>query len=85
MQAVMRPGMAKTAAAKGLVEAALCGELTEKQAQRLYRLGPEAVTLALMATSKRIAELQGASPAQPPSPSTPSGMVPIYTKPNTPK
>jgi len=79
----MRPGTANTAAARELVEAALGGELTESQAQRLYRLGPEAVTLALMATSRRIAELQGQSQAQQPSPSTPSGMMPIYTKPNT--
>ncbi|KKL64452.1 hypothetical protein LCGC14_2164900 [marine sediment metagenome] len=81
----MRPGKAKIAAAKGLVEAALRGELTEEQARRLYRLGPEAVTLALLAASKRIAELQGQSESQEPSPSTPSGMVPIYTKLNTSK
>ncbi len=68
-----------------MVEVALRGELTEAQARRLYRFGPEAVTLALLAASRRIAELQGASQAQPTSPSTPSGMVPIYTKPNTPK
>ena len=93
----MRPGKANTTAAKGLVEAALRGELTEEQARRLYRLGAEAVTLALMAASKHIAEqdkrlneqdtviagLQGQREASQPSPSTPSGMVPIYTKPNT--
>jgi transposase len=33
----------------------------------------------------RIAELQRQGQGQPPSPSTPSGMVPIYTKPNTTK
>ena len=81
----MRPGKAKSAAARGLVEAALRGELTEKQARRLTNENPEVLALALLAASKRIAELQGASPAQPPSPATPSGMVPIYTKPNTPK
>ena len=41
--------------------------------------------IAILAASKRIAELEGASQTQPPSPATPSGMLPIYTKPNTPK
>ena len=62
----MRPGKAKTVAAQGLIEAALRGDLTEEQARRLYRLGPEVLTLALMAASKRIAGLQGLSPEQPP-------------------
>ena len=46
----------------------------------------------MLAASKRIAEqearlaeLQGQSQVHQPSPATPSGMVPIYTKPNTPK
>ena len=88
----IRPGTASAGATKELVEAALRGELTEGQARRLYRLGPEAVTLALLAASKRIAKqdamiatLQGRRETQPPSPATPSGMVPIHTKPNTPK
>ena len=81
----MQLGTAKSDAAQGLVEAALRGELTERQARRLANENPEVLALALLAASKRIAELQGASPVQPPSPSTPSGMVPIYTKPNTPK
>lgn len=88
----MSPRKARTSPARALVEAALRGELTETQARRLYRLGPEVVTLALLAASQRIAEqgariaeLQGESQGQQPSPSTPSGMVPIYTKPNTPK
>ena len=88
----MQPGKAKTTAAKGLVEAALRGELTEAQAQRLANENPEVLALALLAASKRIAEqnvriadLQEPSHRQHPSPSTPSGMVPIYTKPNTPK
>ena len=93
----MRPGTAKTVEA--IIDAALRGELDETRARQLHALGPEAVALALLATSKRITEqgariaeqdariteLQGQSPAQQPSPSTPSGMVPIYTKPNTPK
>jgi transposase len=88
----MKPGTAKVSAAKELLEAALCGELTEEQARRLYRLGPEAVTLALLSASKHIAEqnglistLQRQRETQQPSPSTPSGMVPVYAKPNAPK
>jgi len=72
-------------ATEGLIQAALRGALTQAQAQRLANEDPEVLALVLLATSKRIAELQRSSQAQPPSPSTPSGMVPIYTKPNTPK
>ncbi len=68
-----------------LIQAALRGVLTETQARRLVKEDPEVVALALLAASKRIAELQGRSHEQQVSPSTPSGMVPIYTKPNTPK
>ncbi len=81
----MRPGKAKSATASGLVESALRGELTEAQAQRLGKENPEVLALALFAASKRIAELQTQRQGQQPSPSTPSGMVPIYTKPNTSK
>ncbi len=79
----MRPGKAKTTAAKRLVEAVLRGELTEAQARKLADENPEVLVLALLAASKRIAELRGVG--QPSSPATPSGMKPIYTKPNTPK
>jgi transposase len=85
--------------AKRLITAALQGELSLTQARCLYELGPEVVTMALLAAAKhiaeqntriaeqnaRIAELQGLSTQQRPSPSTPSGMVPLYAKPNTPK
>lgn len=88
----MRPGKAKNAAAQGLVEAALRGELTEKQARRLANENPEVLAFALLAASKRIAEqdaelarLEGKGDDAQHSPSTPSGMVPVYTKPNTPK
>ena len=81
----MALAIVKTRATDGLIRAALRGALTESQAQRLSRQSPEVVALALLATSKRIAELQTKSQDQPQSPSTPSGMVPIYTKPNTPK
>ena len=86
----MRPGTAR--AVEAIIDAALRGELDETRARQLHALGAEAVALALLATSKRIieqgariAELQGESQGQQASPSTPSGMVPIYTKSNTPK
>jgi len=79
-----------------IIGAAVAGELTEAQARQLYRLGPEAVCLALLAAAKRIAE-QGAQITEQRvrmaqlelklkataqiSPSTPSGQRPIYTKP----
>lgn len=84
----MKPRTAN--AIQGLVQAARCGELTEAQARQLYRYGREAVTLVLLAASRRIAEqnarlaalhsqLHGAAS----SPSTPSGMIPPYAKPTT--
>ena len=93
----MQPGKAKSV--RVLIDAAVRGELSDAQARQLYGHGPEVVALALLAASKRIAE-QGARIAEqdariaelqtgpqsgPPSPSTPSGMRPIYTKPDTPK
>ena len=78
----MRPGKAKSATASGLVESALRGELTEAQARRLGKESPEVLALALFAASKRIAELQTQRQGQQPSLSTPSGMVPVYAKPN---
>ena len=79
----MRPGTAKRLDA--IIDAALRGQLDDAHARRLHDLGPEAVALAMLAASQRIAELQGQSHGQQSSPSTPSGMMPIYTKPNTPK
>ncbi len=79
----MQPGKAKSV--DGLVDAAVRGELDAAEALRLCRRSPELVTLALLAAAKRIAELQGQAKQQQSSPSTPSGMVPIYAKPNTPK
>jgi hypothetical protein len=93
----MQPGKAKSAGA--LIDAAVRGELDQGEALRLCRECPEVVPLALLAAAKRIAErdtriveqeariaeLQRQGQGQPPSPSTPSGMVPIYTKPNTTK
>jgi transposase len=93
----MRPGKAKSAGA--LIDAAVRGELGEGEALRLCKECPEIITLALLAAAKliaerdtriveqeaRITELQRQCQDQPPSPSTPSGMVPVYAKPNTPK
>ena len=93
----MQPGKAKLADA--LIDAAVRGELDQGEALRLCKECPELVTLALLAAARRIAErdtriveqeariaeLQRQRQGQAPSPSTPSGMVPIYTKPNTPK
>lgn len=65
-----------------LLDALFRGELTEAQAQRLAALGPEAVRLALLAASARIADLQPQAHCHSaPSPSTPSAMVPLHQKP----
>ncbi len=56
----------------------LAGRLSEAEAAVLAEAGPEAVRLALLAANARIAQLQR------PSPSTPSGMVPVYQKPAAP-
>jgi len=85
----MGPGKANRSAAQGLIEAALRGQLTQRQARQLAREDPEVLALALLAASKRIAEqsrviagLQSRDEESPLSPSTPSGMVPVYAKPN---
>ncbi len=99
MSAGMPSAKANAVRAQALIETALRGELTRAQARQLYKHGSEVVMLALLAASKRIveqdlriaeqeariAELQAQANQQPPSPSTPSGMVPVYTKANTPK
>jgi len=64
-----------------LVAALQSGVCNEAAAAELYRLGAEAVTLALLAAARRIAELQACT-ADGGSPATPSGMIPVYTKPN---
>jgi len=54
-----------------LIEAAIRGELTETQAAEGYKFGPEAVTLLLLATTRRIAELEAkTAQASKPDPST---------------
>ncbi len=86
----MQPRKVKSVDA--LIDAVVRGELDEAHTLQLCAKCPELVALALLAAGKRIAEqgariaaLQGKPQGLPVSPSTPSGMVPIYTKPNTPK
>ncbi len=74
----MRPGKANSISAETLIAAAARGELNETFARQLYRYGPEVVTLALLAASKRIAELQKRCGQQQTTPSTPSAVVPVY-------
>jgi transposase len=56
------------------------GELTEAQARSLFRQGEEAVVFALLELTKRLAEAQDKT-GPPATPSTPSGMIPVYEKP----
>lgn len=70
-----------------IVEAILAGACTEELVQRLYGLGPEAVTLAVMAATRQIVSLRAKvdQPATTVHPSTPSGQIPVYAKPNAPR
>ena len=84
----MKPGTAKTL--REIIEAALRGQLDETLAHKLHKLGPEAVALATLSMSRHIAEQDAEltrleSKSGTPSPSTPSGMVPVYAKANTSK
>ncbi len=79
----MQPGKAKSVGA--IIDAAVRGKLSRARALRLCKENPDVVTLALLPVGQRIAELEGENNGQQPSPSTPSGRVPLYTKPNTPK
>ena len=78
----MRSGTTSVATVDALIEAALRGVLSEAQAGQLSKQSPEVIALALLAASKRIADLQRHPQTQQPSPSTPSGMLPVYAKPN---
>lgn len=53
--------------------------LTEEQAEVIFSQGREAVIFALLVLTKQLAEARGPHT----TPSTPSGMVPIYEKPPT--
>ena len=81
-------------AIQAIIDDALRGELSEEQVHELQRLGgPEAVVLALMAATKRIAAqdariadlLSQLDRRLAPDPATPSAMVPVYQKPTTPR
>lgn len=63
-----------------MVDALLHGRLSQEQAAALAAAGPEAVRLALLAASARIARLASSEP----SASTPPAMVPAYQKPPAP-
>jgi transposase len=54
--------------------------LSRRQAEAIYARGKEAVVFALLELTKQLAEAQGQhSPGA--TPSTPSGMIPVYEKP----
>jgi transposase len=83
----MRSATARSNTLDELVATLQSGICDEATARRLYQLGPHAVTLALLSAARRIAEqdtriaeLQRQNSHA--SPSTPSGMIPVYTKPN---
>jgi transposase len=60
-------------------------DLTEAQAREIFRQGEEAVVFALLHQAQLLAEAQQrqVSASHTVSPSTPSGMQPVYTKPPT--
>ena len=85
----MRKTATRSDALDTLVTALRSGCFDEAAARQLYTLGPDAVTLALLAVARRIAEqdariaeLQTATGNAAATPATPSGMIPVYTKPN---
>lgn len=58
------------------LEAMLGPQLTAEQARAIFRQGEEAVVFALLALAQRVAPTNHG-----PSPTTPSGMTPVYQKP----
>jgi len=68
--------------AEPLVARALTGQLDEAQARQLAARHPELVALTLLALARRIATLQTQAAGTAVAPSTPSGMIPVYAKPN---
>ena len=71
---------------QAIIQAALSGRWNEQWGRKLHALGPEAVNLFGLALSQA-AQKNGAAQAGggQVSPTTPSGMVPLYAKPNTKK
>ena len=78
----MRSTAARSNALDKLVAALRSGVCDQDAARELYALGPDAVTLALLAAARRISELQAQSAGGAVTPATPSGMIPVYAKPN---
>ena len=65
---------------KATRDALSTGALNSDQALEIFRQGPEAVVFALLELAKQLAEAQARlNPSI--TPSTPSGMVPVYEKP----
>ena len=58
--------------------------LTAEEARAIYTQGKEAVVFALLELAAQLRRSQGQC-ASVSSPATPSGMVPLHQKPNTPK
>ncbi len=89
----MRKTATRSDALDTLVATLESGLFDEAAARQLYTLGRDAVTLALLAAARRIAEqdaqlaaleTQATDAAGLVTPATPSGMIPVYTKPNLP-
>ena len=59
------------------LEAMLGPQMTAEQARAIYEQGPEATIFALLTLAKLIRQKQGSTT----SPTTPSGMTPVYEKP----
>ncbi len=68
-------GKEKLTSVKQLISS---GPLTEEEAATIYAQGREAVVFPLLTLSARAMKSTGGSP------STPSGMIPVYQKPSTP-
>jgi transposase len=56
-----------------------CAALSEDQAEAIFEQSRDAVTLVLLELSKQLTEACGPQA----TPSTPSGMIPVYEKPTT--
>lgn len=66
------------------IAAALGPNLTAEEAEAIYARGKEAVIFALLELAAQLRRSQGQC-ASVSSPATPSGMKPVYQKPNTPR
>ena len=70
------------AEARDIINSALQGRLTEQQATRLAARDAMLIQFALLAVTNRVAALQAAlGSAKAVDPATPSGQIPIYSKP----